>query len=160
EPEPPRVAEPPLIALIDVATDLNAAVAKAPSPPAMPLRIDDAPGASPHLAGARPHARSPSLNVRAPALSPPDPRTRLEERFVNAARPVGNEARRLRASTEGKGPPMANGSAEFTYGRVAGDGTGTSPVVDPRAGLRGKDGRSKPPPPPAPDRSRAASVFM
>jgi periplasmic protein TonB len=152
-----RAAPPePEAAAIDIAVERSAAVAKAPEPPpAAPPRLADAPRASLRPVAAPPVPKSPSPR---PPAAPPDPRDPLQERFVSALSAVAIEAARILASTQGSGPPIASGNAASASGMVAGDGAGTSPTFDPRAGRRGQPGGSGPPPPP--DRSRGASVFM
>jgi hypothetical protein len=144
------------VGAIDIATDLNAAVAKAPSPPpSTPPLVAEAPAPARRALSGPPSPRRPSPRPPSP---PPDPREHLTEKLASALSAVAAEAARILASTEGKGPPFTSGNADTASGLVAGDGTGSSPTFDPRAGLRGKPGGSEPPPPP--DRSRGATVFM
>jgi protein TonB len=158
EAKPPRGAPlDRMIASIEAATEpAAAAVAKAPPPPpATPSRLADAPGRSPQGVTAPPVPRPPAPQ---PAPTTPDVRDKIAAHLSGALSAVAAQAAKILASTEGDGPPMASGNAASAYGMVAGNGAGTSPTFDPRAGLRGRPGGTGAPVPEPPDRSRGASV--
>jgi protein TonB len=148
-----RAAAPEAIGAIEIATNLNAAVMKVPvAPPVTSPSIADAP---------RPSQRAvTTLASKPPSPRPPSPSAgqrddHLRERFVRALTAVAAGASRILTSPAGNGPPIASGNADRAFGVVGGDGTGTSPTFDQRAG---RPGAAEPPP--LPDRSRRASVFM
>jgi hypothetical protein len=152
----PRSSAPTGLGPIEIATALNAAVAKAPrreerTPP--PLADKPAPERRATRGKLVPKPPSPR-----PPSPPPDPRDHLQEKFAKALSAVAAEASRILTSTEGKGPPFTSGNAETASGMVAGDGTGTSPTYDAYAAHGGTPGGAGPPPPP--DLSRGPSVTM
>jgi hypothetical protein len=151
-------AAPPGETTIEIVPELRADSAKAPdAPPAAPPRLDTAAGASPRPVPAPPVGRPSAARPGPPSR---DTREPIEERLFRTLSAVAAEASKILTTTEGNGPPIATGNAASSYGMVAGDGTGTSPTFDPRAGLRGQPGGSgQPPAGDGPDQSRGASVF-
>jgi hypothetical protein len=151
---PGRALLGPTIALIEVAEE-PAALAQAPEPePPAPAR--------PRLAdmGGRSTSAVTSSKPTAPRPVPatPDAPTPIAAQLVKALSAVAAEASRILASTEGDGPPIASGNAASAYGMVAGNGGGSSPTFDARAGLRGRPGGTGAPVPEPPDGSRGAAV--
>jgi hypothetical protein len=155
---PNQAPSGPATALIEIAEDPPAAVAKAPEPeppaPALP-RLADMPGTSMSTVNSPKPAR-PSDKPPVPAT--PSPRDPVAAQLVKALSAVAAEASKILASTEGDGPPIASGDAVSAYGMVAGNGSGSSPTFDARAGLRGRPGGTGAPVPEPPDRSRGAAV--
>ncbi len=158
-PEAKHAAPPEGTTTIDLVSELQAAAVRAPDPaPVAPPHLDDTAGASLRPAAAPPVARP---HAAPPGAAATDTRNHLEEKLVSALSAVAAEASKILTSNEGNGPPIATGNAASAYGMVAGDGTGTSPTFDARAGLRGRPGGSgQAPASESPDRSRTASVYM
>lgn len=154
---PSRASLEPAMTLINVVAEPAAAIAKAPEPTAaVPARLAEAPPTSPKTVAAR---QAPKQAAPGPASTTPDVRPPSPSQLAVALSALVAQATKILASTEGNGPPIASGNADSAYGMVAGDGTGTAPTFDARAGLRGRPGGTTPPPVrEPPDRSRHAAV--